>query len=101
VGVRKPYLACLVALVLLPLQGCAGTTIDLPGFGTYRSSKDIEGTELHLERSQAPDGTVTLKIDAGAIRGDASPVIAAQTALFQAAFDAALRAAMRAPGGGG
>ncbi len=70
----------------VPTYGCASTTIDVPGWGRYHSTRDSTIEQLSISVSISPDGTRTV---VGELRGAgmASPVNASYADLVRAWTD--------------
>lgn len=82
-------LLTLLALLFASPGGCASTSIEIEGYGTYRSDRDSQLDELHFTKSiTGPDGSVTeITLDVNGASGNASDVEAARWQTVQKAID--------------
>ncbi len=90
------FILILGASAVCLLSGCTSTRLETP-LGTYYSTRDSALESLVIEIIETPDGGKTTRVVVGGARGDASPVIQAQTDLVRAAMEAAFELGKAVP----
>lgn len=76
-------------------SGCASTTLHTP-IGDYTSTKDTQLDHLIITIEDTPDGGKRTHVEVNGATGSASPVIAAQGQIIQAAIEAGMAAGAKA-----